>query len=103
MAGAERSVQDLVDAGGFQRRHIGPSDDDQAQMLRALGLSSTDDLLDVAVPAWSTAAPRPERTYAQEPLSDPELEPPRGLLQVAGGVAFVLLLLAIAWYLATSL
>lgn len=51
MAGPERSFQDLADAGAFRRRHIGPSADEQARMLTALGLSSTAELLDVAVPA----------------------------------------------------
>jgi deoxyribonuclease IV len=51
VAGAERSFQDLVDAGGFQRRHIGPSVGERERMLDALGLSSITELLDRAVPA----------------------------------------------------
>jgi glycine dehydrogenase len=51
VAGAERSFQDLVDPGGFRRRHIGPSAAEREQMLERLGLASTTELLDVAVPA----------------------------------------------------
>ena len=35
----------------FAQRHIGPSDDDQAQMLKAVGYASLDDLSSAALPA----------------------------------------------------
>jgi glycine dehydrogenase len=35
----------------FARRHIGPSEDDQAQMLKAVGYASLDDLIAAALPA----------------------------------------------------
>ena len=40
---------DFVD--GFQRRHIGPSDDDVAEMLATLGFDSLDALSDATIPA----------------------------------------------------
>jgi len=46
----------------FVRRHIGPSEAEQAAMLEALGLGSLDALIDAAVPAsissHSTSASR---------------------------------------------
>ncbi len=51
--------------GLFQSRHIGPSPDDQIEMLRALGLKSLDELIDETVPA-------PIRI--DEPLNLPEAE-----------------------------
>ena len=44
------SLVELEDAAGFRRRHIGPSPADQAEMLKALGLSSMEELIDRAVP-----------------------------------------------------
>ncbi len=38
-------------ADGFGRRHIGPNDADRAEMLRALGLASSDELIDKTIPA----------------------------------------------------
>ncbi|MEM1425084.1 MAG: glycine dehydrogenase (aminomethyl-transferring), partial [Cyanobacteria bacterium P01_H01_bin.130] len=38
-------------ADGFGRRHIGPDDADRAEMLRALGLASSDELIDKTIPA----------------------------------------------------
>src|SRR5512143_4031937 len=35
----------------FRHRHIGPSNEDRAQMLRVLGYASLDALIDAAVPA----------------------------------------------------
>src|SRR5690242_19897044 len=35
----------------FQRRHIGPSDEERQRMLELLGYSSLDALIDAAVPA----------------------------------------------------
>jgi glycine dehydrogenase len=40
----------LEDRQGFERRHIGPSEDDQAQMLAKLGFSDVPSLLDATVP-----------------------------------------------------
>ena len=35
----------------FAQRHIGPSEDDQVQMLKAVGHASLDDLTSAALPA----------------------------------------------------
>ena len=45
------SYADLVDAGEFAGRHIGPSPDAQAEMLAALGQESLETLTRAAVPA----------------------------------------------------
>ena len=42
---------DLEDHGAFARRHIGPTQSDQAQMLAALGYASRAALIDAVVPA----------------------------------------------------
>ena len=42
---------DLFETDEFVRRHIGPSDDDIAVMLKALGVASIDDLIDETLPA----------------------------------------------------
>ncbi len=42
---------DLQFTDRFARRHLGPSEADEAQMLAALGLSSLDELIDETVPA----------------------------------------------------
>jgi glycine dehydrogenase len=47
----------------FAQRHIGPSDDDQAQMLKIIGYGSLDELTSAALPAGLAAG---------EPLSLPE-------------------------------
>ena len=39
----------------FAQRHIGPSDDDQAQMLKAVGYASLEDLTSAALPAGLAA------------------------------------------------
>ena len=41
----------------FARRHIGPSPDEQGQMLSAVGYSSLDELTEAALPASASAAP----------------------------------------------
>ncbi|MEZ5142706.1 MAG: aminomethyl-transferring glycine dehydrogenase [Acidimicrobiales bacterium] len=46
-----RSLHDLEAHDEFVARHIGPSPDDQATMLQALGLSSLDQLVDAVVPS----------------------------------------------------
>ncbi len=40
----------LEQPDAFQVRHIGPSDEEKAAMLEALGMASLDDLIDLAVP-----------------------------------------------------
>jgi glycine dehydrogenase len=45
-----RTLAELDDAAPFSSRHIGPSRDDQAQMLQTLGFGSLDELMDAAVP-----------------------------------------------------
>ncbi len=47
---ARASLAELEDHGGFQRRHIGPGEEEQAAMLAALGFASRDALVDAAVP-----------------------------------------------------
>ena len=44
---------DLERAAPFVDRHIGPSDDDQAKMLAAVGRGSLDELVDAARPPAS--------------------------------------------------
>jgi glycine cleavage system P protein (glycine dehydrogenase) len=44
------TLADLDDGGAFQRRHIGPSEDDQAAMLALLGFESRAALIDATVP-----------------------------------------------------
>ncbi len=51
----------------FAQRHIGPSDDDQAQMLKTIGYGSLDELTSAALPA-GLAAGRP--LSLAEPLSE---------------------------------
>ena len=45
----------------FARRHIGPSPDEQRQMLSAVGYSALDELTEAALPA---SVPRPPRRSA---------------------------------------
>jgi glycine dehydrogenase len=45
-----RSLEELKMRGDFVRRHIGPGEEQIAEMLDALGLGSLDDLIDNAVP-----------------------------------------------------
>ncbi len=63
-------LAELSDAGAFVRRHIGPSEADQARMLAALGLRSLDELLERAVPA-PIRSTRP--LALPEPLSEVEV------------------------------
>src|SRR5258708_38304737 len=51
----------------FAQRHTGPSDDDQAQMLKTIGYSSLDELTSAALPA-GLAADRP--LSLPEPLTE---------------------------------
>ena len=44
-------LADLLEPDEFVRRHIGPSDDDVTVMLKAIGLSSIDELIDETLPA----------------------------------------------------
>jgi len=44
-------LADLTGAVPFEQRHLGPSNDDQAKMLAAIGHGSLDDLTDAALPA----------------------------------------------------
>ena len=46
-----RAQQTLFDPDGFPRRHIGPGDDDIAEMLDAVGYESLAAFIDAAVPA----------------------------------------------------
>ena len=49
-AASRPSFAELAQHDAFVRRHIGPADADQAQMLRTLGLASIDSLIDKVVP-----------------------------------------------------
>jgi len=44
-------LADLLEPDEFVRRHIGPSADDVTVMLKAIGLSSIDELIDETLPA----------------------------------------------------
>ncbi|MBX3287485.1 MAG: aminomethyl-transferring glycine dehydrogenase, partial [Actinobacteria bacterium] len=48
---ARPTLRDLEGAAPFETRHLGPSADDQAKMLAAIGYRSLDDLVAAAVPA----------------------------------------------------
>ncbi|MFQ5958241.1 MAG: aminomethyl-transferring glycine dehydrogenase [Alphaproteobacteria bacterium] len=65
MSEARRSLDELKMRGDFIRRHIGPGEEQIAEMLRSLGLESLDELVDKTVP---------EAIRSREPL---ELEPPK--------------------------
>ncbi|QFP77750.1 aminomethyl-transferring glycine dehydrogenase [Deinococcus sp. AJ005] len=45
-----RPLSELLNTNDFTRRHIGPSEQEQAQMLDALGLSSLDELIETTLP-----------------------------------------------------
>ena len=47
----QNSAEPHMDGGSFAARHIGPSDDEQREMLRALGYDSLDALIGDTVPA----------------------------------------------------
>ncbi len=64
MPEARRSLDELKMRGDFIRRHIGPGEEQIAEMLRLMGLDSLDALVDKTVP---------EAIRSREPL---ELEPP---------------------------
>jgi glycine dehydrogenase len=49
--GARATLADLEDRSAFERRHIGPSAADQAEMLGLLGFASRDALMEAIVPA----------------------------------------------------
>ena len=50
MSESRRSLEDLKMRGDFIRRHIGPGDEHVAEMLKALALSSLDEMIDKTVP-----------------------------------------------------
>ncbi len=51
MSEARRSLEELKLRGDFIRRHIGPGDEQIAEMLQSLGLGSLDELVEKTVPA----------------------------------------------------
>ena len=51
MSETRRSLEDLKMRGDFIRRHIGPGEEHADSMLRDLGLSSLDEMIDKTVPA----------------------------------------------------
>ena len=50
MSESRRTLEDLKLRGDFIRRHIGPGDEHVAEMLKALALSSLDEMIDKTVP-----------------------------------------------------
>ena len=50
MPEARRSLDELKMRGDFIRRHIGPGEEQIAEMLRLMGLDSLDALVDKTVP-----------------------------------------------------
>ncbi len=64
--------------GTFASRHIGPSPSDQAEMLRALGVETMDELMDEAVPP---------AIRVKEPLNLPEAEDEHAFLERLGQIA----------------
>jgi glycine dehydrogenase len=50
------SAADPREASGFSRRHIGPSVEEQSRMLKVVGHSSVDELMDDAIPEGIRAA-----------------------------------------------
>ena len=58
---------DVLDAGGFRRRHIGPSPREQGEMVRSLGLDRLDELIEETVPS-TIRSPRglPDREAVSE-------------------------------------
>ena len=70
---SRRSLTDLEQRNDFQRRHIGPSLDDQAAMLTELGYQSLDALTDAIVPSAIRrldALPLPEAKTEPEVLAE---------------------------------
>src|SRR5690606_36679821 len=58
MASHRPSLSELEDAGAFARRHIGPTPEEVATMLAAVGAASIEELIAQTVPALiRTAAP----------------------------------------------
>ena len=47
----KRSITELAQSDDFIRRHIGPSSEDQEEMLHAIGLSTMSELIEKVVPA----------------------------------------------------
>lgn len=97
---ADHSSQPIAARTALLRRDVGPGrvvvplEDLTPEAPSAL------DLLD---DSWAVATISVDTVYEQEPLTDGALEPPRGVAQMVAGTLFIIVLLAIAWYLATSL
>ena len=49
-AGKAPTLSELEDHGAFERRHVGPSEEDQAAMLAVLGYRSRAALIDAVIP-----------------------------------------------------
>ncbi len=70
---ARPPLRDLEGAAPFETRHLGPSPDEQAKMLAALGQRSLDELVDAAVPAgirFTDALNLPPARSEREALAD---------------------------------
>jgi glycine dehydrogenase len=80
---SDATIADALRGRPFQERHIGPDDEQITEMLKALGLSSLEQLMDDAVPSrirsaglelppaateWATAAELREIAAANNPL-----------------------------------
>src|SRR5262249_8718798 len=63
------ALAELEDHGAFQRRHIGPDEQDQAAMLATLGFKSRAALIDAVIPP---AIRRKDRMELGEPRTEGE-------------------------------
>ena len=62
------TLKSLCDSDAFVSRHIGPSDEEIALMLKELGLASLEELVEKAVPAQirNEEPPDPDASEQQE-------------------------------------
>ncbi|MFW6214816.1 MAG: aminomethyl-transferring glycine dehydrogenase [Alkalispirochaetaceae bacterium] len=69
----EAGAFELPESASFQRRHIGPDEQEEAQMLHALGYESLEELCDAAVPAsirMDTTVDLPDGISEQEAMEE---------------------------------
>jgi glycine dehydrogenase len=68
-SGDRATLTQLEDGAAFGRRHVGPSEEDQAAMLASLGFASRDALMDAIVPA-NIRRPSPMALPAGKPEAE---------------------------------